>query len=95
MTTLDGHAHEDISVSWWESLTVIQDLAFNTHEEVELPAELNDLISLTYLGLTIGDSEEEEKVCIDVKVNWPRMRSLRIYAYTQECMLLTASCCKL
>ena len=44
-------------------------MAFNTHEDVELPAELTDLTSLTYLGLTTGDSEEEEKVCIDVHVN--------------------------
>ena len=74
--TFCGEALEDIDFSWLGSLTALQGLGFHAHDDVQLPAELTDLVSLINLWVTAVDTEDES-VCIDFQVNWLKMCSLK------------------
>lgn len=97
--TLCGDDLEEIEFSWLGSLTSLQNLGFYAQEDVELPAELTQLTSLTKLWLTTADSDSEvETSCMYCMVNWHGMQTLNTlcigsgrYAFDEQ-LLQVAAC---
>ena len=95
--TLCGDSLDEMELSWLASMTALQELGFHVQEELELPAELTELTSLTRLWLSTADSEDET-ACVDFQVKWRDMHALDslfidagLYAFDSQ-LLQLADC---
>ena len=74
--TIDGDSVDDMQFLWLASLASLKELGFHAIDEIELPAELSELTSLTKLWLSLR-AASDPAACMEVHVNWKAMRSLK------------------